>query len=54
LVDDRVLRFEEQFLGEDRVSGVGHPSTHGPSETPSSVTGHHPSWGIYVLIAHAG
>jgi hypothetical protein len=34
LVDDRVLRFEEQLFGEDRVSGVGHPSTHAVNQTP--------------------
>src|SRR5215217_2120762 len=45
LVNDRVLRFEEQLLGEDWVSGIGHPSTHVLSEAPPKRRRHHPSWG---------
>jgi hypothetical protein len=51
LVDDRVLRFEEQLFGEDRVSGIGHPSTHALSETPPKRCRHHPLWG-YRAAAH--
>ena len=32
LVDDGVHRFEQQLLGSDRVTGVGHPSAHGVSQ----------------------
>jgi hypothetical protein len=39
LVDDRVLRFEEQLFGEDRVSGVGRPYSHAVSQTPSGPCG---------------
>ena len=46
LVDDRVLRSEQQLFGEDRVSGVRHPSTHALSEAPPKRRRHHPSWGI--------
>src|SRR4029450_6021359 len=46
LVDDRVLRFEEEPLGEDRLSGVGHPSTHAASQAPFGACGLHPRWGI--------
>jgi hypothetical protein len=49
-----VLRFEEQFFGEDWVSGIGHPSTHALSETPGPWCGHHPSWGISVLSPRGG
>ena len=39
LVDDRVLRAEQQVLGEDRVSGVSHPSAHGLSESGREARG---------------
>ena len=32
LIDDRVLRPEQQFVGQDRITGVRHPSAHGQSE----------------------
>src|SRR3954451_5136035 len=32
LVDDRMVRAEQQLVGDDRVSRIGHPSTHGLSE----------------------